>query len=213
MAQKELPTMLGFSSIMHMGYLFLGIACWNTLGVSGAVLLMVAHGLSAALLFGLSGEITQRAGENRFQELGGLAQRAPVLAVLFSFASMASMGVPGLANFAGELMVFFASFAAIFPTIGAVVAVLGTVITAIFQLRAIKEIFYGQMPTRFEPAHPGGSPHGEEAALYPGMTDTATIAEHGPYVLLIVASLAIGFMPFLLLHIVQPSVSLLPFVK
>jgi NADH-quinone oxidoreductase subunit M len=216
MAQKELPTMLGFSSIMHMGYLFLGIACWNTLGVSGAVLLMVAHGLSAALLFGLSGEITQRAGENRFQELGGLAQRAPVLAILFSFASMASMGVPGLANFAGELMVFFASFAAIFSTIGAVVAVLGTVITAIFQLRAIKEIFYGQMPPRFQPAAVpvgSGTPHGEEAAFYPGMTDTATIAEHAPYVLLIVASLVIGFMPFLLLHIVQPSVSLLPFVK
>ena len=59
-AQKELPTMIGFSSIMHMGYLFLGVACWNTLGVTGAVILMVGHGLSAALLFGLSGEITRR---------------------------------------------------------------------------------------------------------------------------------------------------------
>jgi NADH-quinone oxidoreductase subunit M len=208
--------MIGFSSIMHMGYLFLGIICWNTLGVSGAVLLMVAHGLSAAMLFGLAGEITHRAGENRFAELGGLAKRAPVLAILFTFASMASMGVPGLANFAGELMVFFASFAAIFPTIGAVVAVLGTVITAIFQLRAIKEIFYGPMPPRFEPAPvaAGGAPApGEETAVYQGMTDTAAIAQHAPYVLLIATSLAIGFMPFLLLHIVQPSVSLLPFVK
>ena len=115
LAQKELPTMLGFSSIMHMGYLFLGIACWNIIGVTGAVVLMVAHGLSAALLFGLSGEITHRSGENRFAELGGLAKRAPVLAVLFSFASMASMGVPGLANFAGEVMVFFGSFAAAMP--------------------------------------------------------------------------------------------------
>ena len=101
-------------------------------------------------------------------------------------------------------------------TVGAVVAVLGTVITAIFQLRAIKEVFYGQMPPRFQPAPVpvgNGTPHGEETAIYPGMTDTATIAEHAPYVLLIVASLVIGFMPFLLLHIVQPSVSLLPFVK
>jgi NADH-quinone oxidoreductase subunit M len=214
LAQKELPTMLGFSSIMHMGYLFLGIACWNTLGVSGAVVLMVAHGLSAAMLFGLSGEITRRAGENRFQELGGLAKRAPVLAILFSFASMASMGVPGLANFAGELMVFFASFAAIFPTIGAVVAVLGTVITAIFQLRAIKNIFYGPMPPRFETQrlNPSAGP-GDEAVTVPGMTDTATLSEHAPYVLLIVASLVIGFMPFLLLHVIQPSVSLLPFMK
>ena len=213
-AQKELPSMLGFSSIMHMGYLFLGIACWNTLGVSGAVMLMVAHGLSAAMLFGLSGEITQRTGENRFLELGGLAKRAPVLSILFTFASMASMGVPGLANFAGEVMVFFASFAAIFPTIGAVIAVLGTVITAIFQLRAIKNIFYGPMPLRFEPdAMASNVLPGADILPSRGMTDTATLTENAPYVLLIVASLVIGFMPFLLLHVIQPSVSLLPFMK
>jgi len=211
-AQKELPTMLGYSSIMHMGYLFLGIACWNTLGVSGAVLLMVAHGLSVALLFGLSGEITRRAGENRFSQFGGLARRAPVLAVLFSFASMASMGVPGLANFAGEVMVFFASFAAVVPTLGAVIAVMGTVITAIFQLRAIKNVFYGPMPDRYE-SHAGPAAEAGETVAAPGMTDTATLAEYAPYVLLTVTSLAIGFMPFLLLHIVKPSVQLLPYLK
>jgi NADH-quinone oxidoreductase subunit M len=211
-AQKELPTMIGFSSIMHMGYLFLGIACWNQLGVSGAVILMVAHGLSAALLFGLSGEITGRAAENRFRQLGGLAQRAPVLAILFTFASMASMGVPGLANFVGEVMVFFASYSAtLIPY--AIAAIFGTVITAIFQLRAIKNIFYGEMPERFGP-HPVAAPPGDDSVLpAPGMTDTATLTEYAPYVLLIVASLAIGFMPFLLFHIVQPSVSLLPFLK
>ena len=71
LAQKELPTMIGFSSVMHMGYLFLGVACWNVIGVTGAVVLMVGHGLSAALLFGLSGEITHRLPgvENRFSEL------------------------------------------------------------------------------------------------------------------------------------------------
>jgi NADH-quinone oxidoreductase subunit M len=214
-AQKELPTMIGFSSIMHMGYLFLGIACWNKLGVSGAVILMVAHGLSAALLFGLSGEITERSGENRFQELGGLAQRAPVLAILFTFASMASMGVPGLANFVGEVMVFFASYSTAMLIPYAVAAVFGTVITAIFQLRAIKAVFYGAMPPRYEPqlATIPASAGREETKVFPGMTDTATLIEHGPYTLLIVASLIIGFMPFLLFHIVQPSVALLPFVK
>lgn len=209
-AQKELPTMIGFSSVMHMGYLFLGIACWNVLGVSGAVVLMVAHGLSAALLFGLSGEITHRSGENRFAELGGLAKRAPILAVLFSFASMASMGVPGLANFAGELMVFFGAFVAVLPVAGplfALLAIYGTVITAIFQLRAIKHIFYGPMPARYEPAAATG-----EATASPGMTDVSSLVEKGPYILLIFASLVIGFMPFLLLHIVEPSVSLLPYI-
>jgi NADH-quinone oxidoreductase subunit M len=213
LAQKELPTMIGFSSIMHMGYLFLGIACWNNLGVSGAVVLMVAHGLSAALLFGLSGEITHRSGENRFNELGGLAQRAPVLAILFTFASMASMGVPGLANFAGEVMIFFASYSAMLPFY-ALVAVYGTVITAIFQLRAIKTIFYGPMRNRYQPQPvPVPVNGGEETLPAPGMTDVTLLADNAPYILLIVASLAIGFMPFLLIHIVQPSVALLPFMK
>ena len=210
-AQKELPTMIGFSSIMHMGYLFLGIACWNSLGVSGAVILMVGHGLSAALLFGLSGEITRRSGENRFRELGGLAKRAPILAVLFSFASMATMGVPGLANFAGELMVFFGSYTALLPFM-AIIAVLGTVITAIYQLRAIKNVFYGPMPERYEPHQAIATSTGGESPATPGMTDVSTVTEYAPYVLLIVASLAIGFMPYLLLHMVQPSVSLLPYL-
>jgi NADH-quinone oxidoreductase subunit M len=215
LAQKELPTMLGFSSIMHMGYLFLGIACWNVIGVTGAVVLMVAHGLSAALLFGLSGEITHRSGENRFSELGGLAKAAPVLAILFSFASMASMGVPGLANFAGELMVFFASFTPGTVPLFALIAVYGTVITAIFQLRAIKNVFYGPMPDRFAHATPvpiSVSPDVEAVAL-PAMTDVSSLAERAPYVLLVLASLAFGFMPFLLIHLIQPTVTLLPFVR
>ena len=210
LSQKELTTMIGFSSIMHMGYLFLGIACWNIIGVTGVVVLMVAHGLSAALLFGLSGEITHRSGENRFADLGGLAKRAPLLAVLFSFASMASMGVPGLANFAGELMVFFGTYSAILPIIAfgfVAIAVYGTVITAIYQLRAIKTVFYGPMPSRYEPRAAAG-----EAVAYAGMSDTASITEYAPYVLLLLASLCIGFMPFLLIHIVEPSVSLLPFM-
>ncbi|HEV3272008.1 MAG TPA: NADH-quinone oxidoreductase subunit M [Candidatus Methylacidiphilales bacterium] len=224
-AQKELPTMIGFSSIMHMGYLFLGVACWNTIGVTGAVILMVGHGLSAALLFGLSGEITNRSGENRFIELGGLAKRAPVLAVLFSFASMASMGVPGLANFAGEIMVFFGSFSAV-PTSSLVmlgipgafiffgmIAIYGTVMTAIFQLRALKNVFYGPMPARYQPQTAELGAGGEATLPFPGMTDTSALVEHGPYVLLIFASLVIGFMPFLMIHLVEPSVTLLPFIK
>jgi NADH-quinone oxidoreductase subunit M len=217
LAQKELPLMLGFSSIMHMGYLFLGIACWNTIGVTGAVVLMVGHGLSTSVLFGLSGEITHRSGENRFSELGGLAKRAPVLAVLFSFASMASMGVPGLANFAGELMVFFGSFSAV-TAISLIpfglIAIYGTVITAIFQLRAIKRVFYGPMPARYQPETATAVVSGGEAALpFPGMSDTSALVEHGPYVLLIFASLFIGFMPFLMIHLIEPSVLLLPFIQ
>jgi NADH-quinone oxidoreductase subunit M len=128
---------------------------------------------------------------------------------------MASMGVPGLANFAGELMVFFGSFSATPPLIFfAVIAIYGTVITAIYQLRAIKTVFYGPMPARYQPEAAAISGAGAEAALpFPGMTDASSLVEHAPYVLLILASLVIGFMPFLLIHIVEPSVSLLPFIR
>ena len=224
-AQKELPTMLGFSSIMHMGYLFLGIACWNVIGVTGAVVLMVAHGLSAALLFGLSGEIVHRSGENRFSELGGLAVRAPVLAILFSFASMASMGVPGLGQFRGRADGLLWLLRRAARSSGApipVMAIYGTVITAIFQLRAIKNIFYGPMPEHFAAAaprplvpalalHRATEPSEEPPTV--AMTDVTSLAERAPYVLLTLASLAFGFMPFLLIHLVQPTVTLLPFVK
>jgi NADH-quinone oxidoreductase subunit M len=225
MAQKELPTMIGFSSVMHMGYLFLGVACWNTIGVTGAVILMVGHGLSTALLFGLSGEIAHRSGENRFSELGGLAKRAPVLAVLFSFASMASMGVPGLANFAGEILIFFGSFSAVPDTalylfgipalmVFGAIGIYGTVMTAIFQLRALKNVFYGPMPARYQPETTAVVSSGGEATLpFPGMTDTSALIDAFPYMLLIGASLIIGFMPFLLIHLIEPSVSLLPFIK
>jgi NADH-quinone oxidoreductase subunit M len=226
MAQKELPLMLGFASVMHMGYLFLGMACWNVIGLTGAVVLMVAHGLSTALLFGLSGEITARSGENRFAELGGLAKRAPTLAVLFSFGSMATMGVPGLANFAGEVMIFFGSFAArtqitLFKGLPififfALVAIYGTVMTAVYQLRAIKNVFYGPMPARYQgpptAAVATAALGGAETMPHTGMSDTSAWNEYLPYVLLVVASLIFGFMPFLLINLVEPSVQLLPYL-
>jgi NADH-quinone oxidoreductase subunit M len=149
-----------------------------------------------------------------------------MLAVLFSFASMATMGVPGLANFAGEVLVFFGSFSKHTPLqpdlpipifiLFALIAIYGTVITAVFQLRAIKNVFYGPMPERYQ-----GPPTavaatatlgGRETAPSTGMSDARTWEEHGPYVLLVLASLIIGFMPFLLINLVEPSVQLLPFL-
>ena len=76
-AQKRLDWMLGYSSVMHMGYIFLGIASANVIGVNGAALLMFAHGISIALLFALTGEIRHRTGTLEFTDLGGLAKAMP----------------------------------------------------------------------------------------------------------------------------------------
>ena len=155
MAQRDLKQMLGYSSVMHMGYCFLGIAALSTIGTGGVVLLMVAHGLSVALLFLLATSIHHRTHTFDMSEMGGLAQKTPVLAAFFVAGTMASIGLPGFANFWGELTVFVAlwNFS---PWITAV-AVAGVVISAIYGLRSAAWVFFGQ-PTealqRVTAAHP-----------------------------------------------------------
>ncbi len=155
MAQRDLKQMLGYSSVMHMGYCFLGIAALSTLGTGGVVLLMVAHGLSVALLFMLATSIHHRTHTFDLSEMGGLAQKTPVLAAFFVAATMASIGLPGFANFWGELTVFVALWN-VSPWITAV-AVAGVVVSAIYGLRAAARVFFGQ-PTealqRVTAAHP-----------------------------------------------------------
>lgn len=141
MAQRDLKQMLGYSSVMHMGYCFLGIACLSTIGSGGVVLLMVAHGLSVALLFLLATSVHHRTHTFDLAEMGGLAQKTPVLAALFVAGTMASIGLPGFANFWGELTIFVALWK-FSPGITAV-AVAGVVISAIYGLRAAARVFFG----------------------------------------------------------------------
>ena len=141
-AQRDLKQMLGYSSVMHMGYCFLGIAALSTVGAGGVVMLMVAHGLSVALLFMLATSIHHRTHTFDLTEMGGLAQKTPVLAALFVAGSMASIGLPGFANFWGELTVFVALWK-FSPWITAV-AVAGVVISAVYGLRAVARVFFGQ---------------------------------------------------------------------
>ena len=86
-AQKELDWTLGYSSVMHMGYIFLGIASANTLGTTGAATLMFAHGLSIALLFAIAGHVRNRTRTLAFSELGGLAKVMPFAGLAFGFGA------------------------------------------------------------------------------------------------------------------------------
>ncbi len=141
MAQRDLKQLVGYSSVMHMGYAFLGIACLSTLGAGGVVLLMVAHGLSVALLFLLSTSIYHRTQTFDLAEMGGLAQKAPVLAAFFVAATFASIGLPGFANFWGELAIFVALWN--FSHWITAAAVTGVIISAIYGLRAAARVFFG----------------------------------------------------------------------
>jgi len=156
-AQKRLDWMLGYSSVMHMGYIFLGIASATILATTGAVVLMFAHGLSIALLFALAGELRKRTGTLVFDELGGLAKVMPFTSLAFGFGVFAAIGLPGLANFAGEIMIFFGAFKNgwemarfhIFQ-IATVLALWGVVISTVYMLRAYRKTFMGTMSERWK---------------------------------------------------------------
>jgi NADH-quinone oxidoreductase subunit M len=155
-AQKRLDWMLGYSSVMHMGYIFLGIASASVLGATGAVVLMFAHGLSIALLFAIAGELRKRADTLLFAELGGLGKLMPFAGFAFGLGAFAAIGLPGFANFAGEIMIFFGAFKNgweierfhIFQ-IATVLALWGVVISAVYMLRAYRKTFMGTLHERF----------------------------------------------------------------
>lgn len=142
-AQKDLKMMLGYSSVMHMGYAFLGIACFSVVGAGGALLLMVAHGLSVALLFMLSTCIYHRSQTFDLTAMGGLASKTPVLAAFFVAGSMASIGLPGFGNFWGEFTIFTALAETELTRWIVIPAACGILISAIYGLRAVANIFFG----------------------------------------------------------------------
>lgn len=199
--QKRLDLMLGNSSVMHMGYIFLAIAALaavngdvslNPIAQPAAVLLMFAHGISIAMLFGLADRIERNTGTLELSDLGGLAKSAPGMAFLFGMVGMASIGLPGLANFAGEVMVFLSAFRNYDPAAGlgpvqiaCILAIWGVVISAVYMLRAYRKIFQGPTVRATETA----------ADL--------TFADRIPVILLAVALLAVGLYPNLLLHLLK----------
>ena len=150
MAQKDLKMMLGYSSVMHMGYAFLGIACFSVAGAGGALLMMVAHGLSVALLFMLSTCVYHRSQTFDLSSMGGLATKAPVLAGFFVAATMASIGLPGFGNFWGEFTIFVALAETGMTKWIVAPAAIGIVISAIDGLRAVSNIFFGQAKESFK---------------------------------------------------------------
>jgi NADH-quinone oxidoreductase subunit M len=193
-AQDRLDWMLGYSSVMHMGYIFLGIATAGLLGTTGAAVLMFAHGLSIALLFAVAGEIRKRTGSLVFDDLGGLAKVMPMAGLAFGFGAFAAIGLPGFANFAAEIMVFFGSFQRNWEMhrfhmfqVATLLALWGVVISAVYMLRAYRRAFMGTMPERWR--------------------DVADVRRslRIPLVLLIGALVWFGFFPQTLVRVISPG--------
>lgn len=180
-AQRDLKQMIGYSSVMHMGYAFLGLVCFSTLGTGGVVLLMVAHGFSVALMFLLATSIHQRTQTFDLADMGGLAQKTPVLAAFFVAATLAGIGLPGFANFWGELSIFVALWN-VSPWVAAA-AVAGVIISAIYGLRAVARVFFGA-PTPALSSVMAANPPADLAW-----------GDRVPALILLVALLVVGFWP------------------
>jgi NADH-quinone oxidoreductase subunit M len=191
--QNRLDTMLANSSVMHMGYIFLGIAAGNVVGINGAVLLMFGHGISVALLFMICGRLRNQLGTLEFSKLGGLAKNAPFLSLVFGIAAFASIGLPGLANFAGEALIFFSTFESFRPAQGftflqvaTILSLWGVVISAVYMLRAYRKLFFGQAASGLYVSDPG-------------------FGLRVPMILLAAALFVVGVYPATLLQVIDAS--------
>jgi NADH-quinone oxidoreductase subunit M len=147
LAQTDLKRLVAYSSIGHMGFCLLGMAALTPLGIEGAVFQMLSHGVISAMLFLLVGVLYDRTGERSLDVFGGVATVMPHYAALFGLAFMASLGLPGLSGFIGELMALLGAFGPY--RVATVVAALGLVISAGYNLWAIRRIQFGPFSERW----------------------------------------------------------------
>ncbi|WAL60052.1 photosynthetic/respiratory NAD(P)H-quinone oxidoreductase subunit D1 [Thermocoleostomius sinensis] len=147
-AQRNLKRKIAYSSISHMGFVLIGIASFTDLGLSGAILQMVSHGLIGASLFFLVGATYDRTHTLILDEMGGVGKKMPKIFAMFTACSLASLALPGMSGFVAELMVFvgFATsdaYGLVFKTIVVLLAAVGVILTPIYLLSMLREIFYG----------------------------------------------------------------------
>lgn len=147
-AQRNLKRKIAYSSISHMGFVLIGIASFTDLGLSGALLQMVSHGLIGASLFFLVGATYDRTHTLMLDEMGGVGKQMPKIFSMFTACSLASLALPGMSGFVAELMVFvgFATsdaYSLPFRIIVVGLAAVGVILTPIYLLSMLREIFYG----------------------------------------------------------------------
>ncbi|MCC5614296.1 NAD(P)H-quinone oxidoreductase subunit 4 [Nostoc sp. CHAB 5836] len=148
-AQTNMKRRLAYSSISHMGFVLLGIASFTDLGINGAMLQMISHGLIASVLFFLAGVTYDRTHTMVMKDMGGVGQAMPKVFALFTIGAMASLALPGMSGFAGELSVFVGMtssdvYSSTFCTVTVFLAAVGVILTPIYLLSMLREVFYGK---------------------------------------------------------------------
>ncbi|NJM96491.1 MAG: NAD(P)H-quinone oxidoreductase subunit 4 [Phormidesmis sp. RL_2_1] len=148
-AQDNLKRRMAYSSVAHMGFVLVGLAAFNSLGMSGAMLQMISHGLVAAVLFFLSGVAYERTHTLSMGKMGGLAKAMPVAFALFTTGAMASLALPGMSGFIAEITVFLGmatsdAYNVFFKAAIVLLAAVGVVLSPIYLLSMLRNIFYGE---------------------------------------------------------------------
>jgi NADH-quinone oxidoreductase subunit M len=207
--QNDLKFIIGYSSVSHMGFVLLGLATANVLGVSGAVLQMFSHGVIAALLFAVAGRMIYRRTHTR--ELHALAEmdlsRAlPFAAFTFVVAAAASIGIPGFSGFAAEITILIGVWKA-YP-LAVWITGAGMALVAAFTLRALKQSFFGEAAVEGEVEKDT-----TVTTLNREELNAITFAEKIGACLLMFATLAVGVYPKLLLDRIMPAVQAMRFLK
>jgi NADH-quinone oxidoreductase subunit M len=185
--QPDLKALVAYSSIGTLGFILLGAASGNAVGLNGAVFQQVSHGLYSALLFILVGIIAARTGTRRIEDLGGLAARMPWVGGLLALGALAAMGLPGLAVFVSEFMSIMGVYST-FPVQG-VLAALGIILSAMYLLYMLARVIFGPI----------------ERPAYQEIGDAGP-AEMASVVPLAVLLVVLGVFPALLMSIQRPAV-------
>jgi NAD(P)H-quinone oxidoreductase subunit 4 len=154
-AQTNMKRRLAYSSISHMGFVLVGLASFTDLGISGAVMQMLSHGLIAASLFFLTGVTYDRTHTLNMDEMGGLAKRMPKTFALFTAGAFASLALPGMSGFVGELTVFLGIatsdiYSSSFKVVVVILSAVGLIVTPIYLLSMLRQVFYGQTTSELQ---------------------------------------------------------------
>jgi NADH-quinone oxidoreductase subunit M len=199
LAQRDLKRLIAFSSVGHMGFVMLGIATLSPIGINAAIFGMIAHGVITGMLFFCVGSIYDRYHTRQIAEIGGgLMQKLPYLGGVFAFVAIASLGLPGLAGFWGEVMALLSSFNPahvlsdqttlfrVFMVMGGI----GTILTAGYFLWMLQRVNMGTLPERWN-----------ESAL-PDVLAVEWVA----WVPLLIATVALGLYPRLIFGMTDEAV-------
>lgn len=146
--QQNMKRRLAYSSVSHMGFVLLGIASFTDLGLSGAMLQMISHGLIASVMFFLAGVTYDRTHTLALDKMGDIGKLMPKVFALFTASAMASLALPGMSGFVSEIAVFVGlttsdAYSGMFRTVMIILAAVGLILTPIYLLSMLRQIFYG----------------------------------------------------------------------